>query len=312
MKAVAVTSFKAIPQLMDLPEPQVKQGQLLIRLAAAGLNPFDWKMVDGILKDHMPHVFPLIMGVDGAGVVEATGAGVTRFKKGDRVYGQMLHAPVGEGSYAEFVVVPEKAAIAVAPETLSLTDAAAAPTAGMTALQLLDKLGLSAGQTLLLIGATGGVGSFVIQLAKARGLRVVASVSSAEDAERMKALGAESTVNYKENEVYPGNVDALVDLVDQAADFAEKTALVKPGGAVLTTQFVADKTALQARQLRGGNFETKGTPASLDALRQSIDKGEIKIPVDRKVSLAQAPAAIAESRELKSKGKTIIVINDQL
>lgn len=312
MKAVAVTSFKAIPQLMDLPEPQVKQGQLLIRLAAAGLNPFDWKMVDGILKDHMPHVFPLIMGVDGAGVVEATGAGVTRFKKGDRVYGQMLHAPVGEGSYAEFVVVPEKAAIAVAPETLSLTDAAAAPTAGMTALQLLDKLGLSAGQTLLLIGATGGVGSFVIQLAKARGLRVVASVSSAEDAERMKALGAESTVNYKENEVYPGNVDALVDLVDQAADFAEKTALVKPGGAVLTTQFVADKAALQARQLRGGNFETKGTPASLDALRQSIDKGEIKIPVDRKVSLAQAPAAIAESRELKSKGKTIIVINDQL
>ncbi|WP_343703115.1 NADP-dependent oxidoreductase [Chitinophaga sp.] len=312
MKAVAVTSFKAIPQLMDLPEPQVKEGQILIRLAAAGLNPFDWKMVDGILKDHMPHVFPLIMGVDGAGVVEATGAGVTRFKKGNRVYGQMLHAPVGEGSYAEFVVVPEKAAIAAAPETLSLTDAAAAPTAGMTALQLLDKLGLSAGQTLLLIGATGGVGSFVIQLAKARGLRVVASVSSAADAERMKALGAESTVNYKENEAYPGNVDALVDLVDQAADFAEKTALVKPGGAVLTTQFVADKAALQARQLRGGNFETKGTPASLDALRQAIDKGEIKIPVDRRVSLAQAPAAIAESREMKSKGKTIIVINDQL
>ncbi|WP_119080789.1 NADP-dependent oxidoreductase [Chitinophaga alhagiae] len=312
MKAVAVTSFKAIPQLMDLPEPQVKEGQVLIQLAAAGLNPFDWKMIDGILEDHMPHVFPLIVGVDGAGIVAATGPGVTRFKKGDRVYGQMLHAPVGEGSYAEFVAVPEKAAIAIAPETLSLADAAAAPTAGMTALQLLDKLGLTAGQTLLLIGATGGVGAFVIQLAKARGLRVVASVSSSAGAERVKALGAESTVNYKENEAYPGHVDGLVDLVDQAAAFAEKITLVKPGGIVLTTQFVADKAALQAQQLRGGNFETKGTPASLDALRQAIDRGDIKIPVDRRVSLSQAPAAIAESRELKSKGKTIIVINDQL
>lgn len=312
MKAVAVSAFKAIPQLMELPTPVVKEGQVLIRLAAAGLNPFDWKMVDGILKDHMPHVFPLILGVDGAGVVEATGAGVTRFKKGDRVYGQMLHAPVGEGSYAEMVAVPEKAAIAKAPEKLSLTEAAAAPTAGMTALQLLEKAGLSAGQTLLLIGATGGVGSFVTQLARTKGIRVIASVSNGADAERMKKLGAESTVNYRENEPYPQQVDALIDLVDQAAAFGKMIKLVKPGGAALTTQFVADKAALEALQLHGGNFETKGTPASLDALREAINNGEMKIPVDRKVTLEQAPAAIAESRELKSKGKTIITINDQL
>ncbi|RPE08270.1 NADP-dependent oxidoreductase [Chitinophaga lutea] len=311
MKAVAVTTFKAIPQVMELPEPAVKEGHILIRLAAAGLNPFDWKMIDGILKDHMPHVFPLIIGVDGAGVVEATGPGVTRFKTGDRVYGQMLHAPVGEGSYAEFVVVPEKAAIAEAPTGIPLTDAAAAPTAGMTALQLLEKSGLSAGQTLLLVGATGGVGSFVTQLASARGIRVAATVGTAEETERMKKLGATSTVNYKENEPYPTS-DALIDLINKGEAFGKMLEYVKPGGAALTTQFVADKKALEAKQLHGGNFETQGTPASLDELRKAIDNEEINIPVDRKINLEQAPAAIAESRELKSKGKTIIVINDQL
>ncbi len=311
MKAVAVTTFKAIPQVMELPEPALKEGHVLIRLAAAGLNPFDWKMIDGILKDHMPHVFPLVIGVDGAGVIAATGPGVTRFQKGDRVYGQMLHAPVGEGSYAEWVAVPENAAIAAAPTGIPLTDAAAAPTAGMTALQLLEESGLAAGQTLLLVGATGGVGSFVIQLAKARNIRVTATVSNAEETERMKKLGAAGTVNYKENEAYPVS-DALIDLVNKGEAFGKMLAYVKPGGTALTTQFVADKKVLEAGGLHGGNFETKGTPASLDELRKAIDHGDIHIPVDRKISLEQAPAAIAESRELKSKGKTIIVINDQI
>ncbi|MGX5819135.1 NADP-dependent oxidoreductase [Chitinophaga lutea] len=312
MKAVAVSAFSESPKLIEAPEPVAKTGTVLIRLAAAGLNPFDWKLVDGILKDHMPHVFPLILGVDGAGIVEAVGEGVTRFKKGDRVYGQMLHSPVGEGSYAEFVAVPETAAIAIAPESLSLVDAAAAPTAGMTGLQLLDKAGLESGQTLLIVGATGGVGSFTTQLAKARGLKVYASVSSTNDAERMKQLGAYATINYREREPYPDQVDGLIDLVSKGDVFEKLTAHVRKGGVILTTQFVADKDALEKRGLRGGNFETKGTPASLDSLRKAIDQGEVKVPVDRKMPLEMAPLAISESRGMISKGKTIIVINDSI
>lgn len=316
MKAVAVNDFKTIPQIMELPEPIVKEGTIKIKLAAAGLNPFDWKMIDGIMEEHMPHVFPLIVGVDGAGIVTETGAGVTRFKTGDKVYGQMLHSPVGEGSYAEYVVVPETAAIAMAPESIPLTDAAAAPTAGMTGIQLLDKAKLQSGQSLLLIGATGGVGSFIIQLANAKGIRVIATVSSAAQAERLTTLGAAVTINYKESSLeeavrtlYPDGIDALIDLVGNEEDFHKMITLVKQEGIALTTQFVADKERLKAQHLHGGNFETKGTPAALDALRQVIDAGEVNIPVDRKVSLEQAAAAIAESRQRKSKGKTIILIS---
>lgn len=315
MKAVAVNSFNTLPQIMDLPEPAVKEGSIKIKLAAAGLNPFDWKMTDGIMQDDMPHVFPLIMGVDGAGIVTEIGAGVTRFKVGDKVYGQMLHAPVGEGSYAEFVVVPETAALAIAPESISLAEAAAAPTAGMTGLQLLAKAGLQSGQSVLLIGAAGGVGSFTTQLANAKGIRVIATVSSAAAAERMTTLGAAATVDYKQapieeqvRKLYPDGVDVLIDLINNAENFHKMTTLVKPEGLVLTTQFVANKETLKAQHLHGGNFETKGSTESLDELRKVIDAGDVNIPVERKITLEQAPAAIAESREKKSKGKTIILI----
>ena len=191
MKAVAVPQFKAIPQVMELPKPQVKPGTILVRVAAAGINPFDWKLVDGILDGKMPHNFPMVLGVDGAGTVEAVGEGVTHFKQGDKIYGQFIHSPIGEGSYAEYVVVPEKAAISHAPASISLIEAAAMPTAGMTALQLLERLGLKHEQTLLLIGATGGVGSFIVQLANMQGIYVIATVSDEEGAERMKKLGGE-------------------------------------------------------------------------------------------------------------------------
>ena len=319
MKAVAVSAFKAVPQIMELPEPDVKPGTIKIRLAAAGLNPYDWKLVDGIMDGHMPHTFPMILGTDGAGVVTATGEGVTRFRKGDRVYGQVLHAPIGEGSYAVYVVVPENARITHAPEKISLSEAAAVPTAGMTGAQLLEKSGLRAGQTLLLIGATGGVGSFTVQLAKAKGIQVIGTAGSAEEAERLRSLGATTIINYKETPVretvrqqYPAGVDGLIDLINNAAGFTTMMTLVKKGGAALTTLFVADQHAIEAQGLHGGNFETKGSPASLDVLKQAIDAGQLKVPVDQKISLEEAPAAIADSRERKSRGKTIILINDQL
>ncbi|MGE7776064.1 NADP-dependent oxidoreductase [Chitinophaga sp. NPDC101104] len=315
MKAVAVNQFKSIPQVMDLPEPPVKAGTIRIRLAAAGLNPFDWKLVDGILENQMPHVFPMILGTDGAGVVESVGAGVDRFKVGDRVYGQMIHPPVGEGSYAEMVTVPDSVAIAAAPHSIALSDAAALPTAGMTALQLLDRSGLTEGQKLLLIGATGGVGSFLTQVAKARGIYVIATASSEESAARTQQLGAAETINYKTapvEEQFPGGADALIDLVSDKVNFEKMLPLVKKGGHVNTTQFVADKDRIHELGLRGGNFETKGTPASLDALRELIDNGRLTVPVDRRIPLDQAPQAIADSRAAKSKGKTILLIDTSL
>lgn len=319
MKAVSVPAFNAIPAVSELPEPAVRAGAVKIKLAAAGLNPFDWKLVDGILKDHMPHVFPMVLGVDGSGVVVETGEGVTRFKQGDRVYGQTLHEPVGEGSYAEFVIVPEDAAMAIAPSNIPLIEAAALPTSGMTAHQLLEKAGLHRGQTLLIVGATGGVGSFTVQLAAAKGLHVIGTASSEELAAQVKGYGASEVVLYKDTPVidqmkslYPAGVDGLIDLVSNKEMFAKLTELVKENGVILTTMFTAEPKKLEERGLRGGNFETQGTPASLDALRELAEDFTLTVPVDKKITLEEAPAAIADSREKKSKGKTIIVIDGSL
>ncbi|TWF42565.1 NADPH:quinone reductase-like Zn-dependent oxidoreductase [Chitinophaga polysaccharea] len=315
MKAVAVSKFKDIPTVMDLPKPAVRPGTVLIKVAAAGINPFDWKMVDGIMDGAMPHQFPLIMGVDGAGTVDEVGEGVTRFKKGDKVYGQFIHAPIGEGSYAEYAIVPEKSGLTLAPSSLSAAEAAAVPTSGMTAQQMLDHLNLQEGDTLLVVGATGGVGSFTVQLAKLQGIHVIATVGDDAAAERMKKLGATVTINYKAAPLaqqvkakYPGGVDGLIDVASDGAGFTANLDLVRPGGGALTTVFVADEAALKARSIHGGNFETKGSAASLDTLSLIIDRGELQVPVENKIRLEDVPEAIALSRQAKGKGKTVIII----
>ena len=304
MKAVAVSQFKAAPAVMELPEPTLRPGTLIIRVAAGGMNPFDWKLTDGILDGKMPHQFPLIMGTDAAGTVEEVGAGVTRFKAGDHVYGQVIHAPIGEGAFAEYVIVPDTVIISRAPVKISLVEAAAIPTAGMTAQQLLEKSGLKHEQTLLLVGATGGVGSFVLQLANMQGIYVIATVSDDEGAARVKQLGARETINYKKLSVsqqvkdkYPDGVDGLIDLASDAAAFKAMSALVRKGGLSLTTNFVADNNGI--------NFETKSSVASLDSLTDAVDNGMLKVPLLEVISLEDVPLR----RQAKSKGKTVIKIN---
>ncbi|WP_298735304.1 NADP-dependent oxidoreductase [uncultured Chitinophaga sp.] len=317
MKAVAISAFRATPEVMDLPKPGLRPGTLLVRVSAAGMNPFDWKMIDGILDGHMPHQFPMIIGVDGAGVVEAVGEGVTRFKTGDRIYGQFIHSPIGEGAYAEYAIVPEKAAITHAPSSISLATAAAVPTSGMTALQLLEHAGLQKGQTLLIIGATGGVGSFAVQMAAAAGLKVIATAGSTTAAEHIRGLGATAVIDYKKAPVpaqiqsaYSNGIDGLIDLMSDQEGFNANSALVKEGGVAFTTAFVADDDVLKARRLKGGNFETKSTPASLDDLTALIEAGKLKVPVETTISLEDVAAALAKSRTGRARGKTVIKIAD--
>lgn len=316
MKAIAVSKFKDAPEVMELPTPTLRPGTLLIRVAAAGINPYDWKLVDGIMDGHMKHQFPLIMGNDAAGTVEAVGEGVTRFKAGDNVYGQFLHSPIGEGAYAEYAIVPEKALISGTPKKASILEAAAIPTAGMTAQQLIEKSGLKHEQILLLIGATGGVGSFVIQLAAMQGIYVIGTVGDEKDVERVTKLGAKETINYKKLSVeqqiktkYPDGVDGLIDVASNPDAFKTMSGLVKKGGVALTTTFVADDNDLKEKGLTGGNFEMKGTVASLDALTDAVDSGLLHVPVEKVISLEEVPEAIALSRQAKGKGKTVIKIN---
>lgn len=315
MKAITIPQFKATPELTAQPKPVVKAGSMVVKIIAAGINPFDTKMIDGILDGQMPHHFPMIPGVDAVGVVEETGEGVTHFKTGDHIYGQFLHAPVGEGTFAEYVVVPEKAALSFAPKKIPLKQAAAIPTAGMTALQMIEKSGLKHEQILLVVGATGGVGLFLIQLAAMQGIYIIATASDENGASKVKELGAKETINYKKVSVadeirnnYPDGVDGLIDMVSSPAVFKEMTSLVKKGGIVFTTAFVADEEDLKKKELQGGNFELKGNRTLLDTLSDAADNGALKIPVEKEITLEEVPAALAEIKKLNSKGKTIIVL----
>jgi NADPH:quinone reductase-like Zn-dependent oxidoreductase len=189
MRAVAVSGFGATPELVELPKPVPGPGELLVRIHAAAYNPFDLKVADGALKDSVQHKFPLILGLDGAGVIEAVGPGVHTLKPGDKVYGQFLNPAKGRGSYAEYAIATTASAIAKMPQGMIFTQAAAVPTASMTAFNMVETARIDAGQRVLVNGATGGVGQSVVQFAANRGAHVIATAQP-DAAPIMKDLGA--------------------------------------------------------------------------------------------------------------------------
>src|SRR5215204_6172096 len=194
MRAIAEVEFGGPVALMVLPTPEVRADEVLIHVRAAGVNPFDWKVADGVLKDEKQHRFPLILGFDAAGVVEQVGAGVTRFSEGEEVYGYFSKPVIGEGTYAEYVVVPA-AIVAKKPKAVGFAEAAALPMPGLTAMDLVDAVDLRKRETVLIVGATGGVGTYVVQLAARHGARVIATARQVNEA-FVRELGATETIDH--------------------------------------------------------------------------------------------------------------------
>ena len=302
MRAVTVTGFRAVPEVTERPVPEPGRGEVLVRLSAAGLNPFDWKVIDGVIKDVS---FPLIVGTDGAGTVERVGAEVTGFQPGDPVFGQFSKARQGRGSYAELAVASHDA-IAAAPRTMALSEAAAVPTAGMTALNLVDRVGDVS--RLLVVGATGGVGTFVTQLASARGITVVATASE-EKADLMRALGASEIVDHRSGPVaeqIDPQVEAVIDLVSGTESLRELLPAVRPGGIVLSPVFAVPEDGLPG--VEAANFSSAASADLLERLAREIDAGHLRVVIGDTVTLSQAPEALARSRAGQARGKTVIVI----
>jgi len=313
MRAIAVDELKGEPRLHEVAQPVAKPDQLLVKIAATALNPFDWKVADGIMGQ-TPTVFPLILGQDAAGTVTTTGSSVTRFKTGDRIFGQFFHTPLGEGTFAEYAVVPQTAPIALLPPEIDFTIGAALPTAGMTALAMVESLELREQASVLIVGATGGVGSFATQIAASRGMQVLATAGNPGDAERLRRLGAREIYASRNQALladvqqnHSQGIDGVIDLVSDTAMLTALAALVRRGGCVLTTVFSADEKALHSRGLRGGNFEVKATATLLQRLADLVRSDKLSVPIESTITLAEAPAAIARSRAGHSKGKTVIL-----
>ncbi|WP_405160145.1 NADP-dependent oxidoreductase [Nocardia sp. NBC_01499] len=311
MRAIVVRKFGASPELTDMPVPEPGPGAVRVQLEAAGVNPFDAKMADGILDGKLPHDFPMILGVDGAGTVATVGPGVSQFAVGDRVVGKFLNPPAGHGSFAEYAVIPEAGILVRVPEGVPTVAAAALPTAGVTAQDMVDGTKIEPGQTVLIVGATGGVGSFLVQLANMAGADVIATARG-EVADQMTRLGAAETVDYTAGPVreqvgaaHPDGIDVLYDLVSPPEVLAELTTLVRDGGTVYSTIWSADEDALRARGIRGGNIESTGGAPELARLLDRVAEGDVVVPIDATIPLADGTTAIGAAG---ARGKTVLTI----
>lgn len=241
MKAVRIHSYGGPQELKieDLPKPRIKASQVLVQIHDASVNPVDWKIREGAMPNLKTFPFPITMGQDFAGLVFDVGAQVTKFKKGDRVFG------FAHGSYAEYAAVAEDK-IARIPNSMDFQTAASLPTAGLTALQLLEEAKVREGQLILIHGAGGGVGSFAVQLAKIRGARVAVTASGA-DYEYLDSLGIEFFIDYKLQrfEEFMTNVDVVIDLVGNDIPIRSLPILRKNGIFVSTVGGISDSLARQ-------------------------------------------------------------------
>ncbi|GAB3233523.1 NADP-dependent oxidoreductase [Glycomyces halotolerans] len=314
MRAVIATDFNTEPELAELPVPEPGPGEVLVRLASAGVNPFDWKVVDGIMRGAVEHSFPLVLGSDGAGIVELTGRDVTGYSPGDRVFGQFMDVERGRGSFAEYALAPADGKLALLPEELPYDLAAALPTACCAAHDFVEGTGTGQGDKLLVNGASGGVGQAAVQLAAAKGVHVIATTAP-DTVGYLRELGAAETVDFaaaptveQVKSAHPEGVDAVLDLVSGPSEIGEVAGLLKGGGTIVSSNTAVDPEAMQARGLHGRNIFGQATPEALASVAESVRTGRLKVRIDHRAALSEAWEALTRLREGKARGKTVLAI----
>ncbi len=313
MRALHVPAAGQRPQLSDLPVPEPGEGQVLIRVKAAGLNAIDNGIAAGMMGEMMEHAYPLVLGRDAAGVVAATGPGVTGIAVGEEVFGHVLLAPpIQAGTLAEYALLPA-AGTAPKPAGLDWVAAAALPLAGAAASAAVDAVGPKPGDVVLLVGAAGGVGSYAVQLLAAKGATVLATGTPA-DTERLTGLGAATVLDYTTAPVadqvraaYPGGIDALIDLVSYAPDDLPLTALRK-GGKVASSLGAASDEALAADGLTGSNIMAMPTREVIAALAGQVADGTLKVDVETILPLANAADGLATLASGEARGKIVVQV----
>lgn len=301
MKAIKIHEFDG-PEVLkyeDAPKPQPGPGEIRIRVIAAGVNPMDWKVRQGAIK--LP--LPLTMGLDVAGIVDALGPGVDAFKPGDHVFAKVS---LGQGGYAEYTATNASQA-ARKPKSIGFVEAAAVPTAGLAAWQaLFDTAGLERGQTVLVHGAAGGVGSFAVQFAKWKGARVFGTASSG-NAEFLKSIGADVVIDYKAQrfEDVVHYVDVVLDTIGEDT-FERSWGVLKPGGFLVTTVSNVPEGAAKAHGVRAKGMVTRADGSELAQIAAIIDERRIKPIVTTVLPLVEARRAQEMSESRHTRGKIVL------
>jgi NADPH:quinone reductase-like Zn-dependent oxidoreductase len=310
MNAIRIHNYGGpeVLQYEDAPCPRVKNGQVLIRVHAAGVNPLDWKVRSGSLNGFIQHKLPLIPGWDASGVVENVGHGVSRFKKGDEVFA--MADPTRDGAYADYVAV-RGTALAIKPKSLHHVRAAATPVSALAAWQSLFDLGqLQFGQRILIHGGSGGVGHFAVQLAKWKGAYVLATASS-NNQQLLRELGADEAIDYttQKFEDVAHNIDIVLDTI--GGETQERSWLVlNKGGALISLVQLPSEEKANRFGVRGITSSVQPDGAQLRAIAKLIDSAKLRPAIDRILPLSEARRAHELSQNGHARGKIILRVKD--
>lgn len=310
MKAIVIHEYGG-PKVLkyeDVPRPEPKDNELLIRVIAAGVNPVDGMIRSGMFANEN-RAFPIVLGGDIAGVVEKVGSKITKFKAGDPVFAYV--SLDNSGGYAQYALVTEREA-APKPKSLTYVEAAAVPIVALTAWQaLVDTAKLASGQTVLIHGGSGGVGTFAIQIAKARGAKVIATASTANQ-ELLKQLGADVAIDYTKQrfEDVAKDVDVVLDSVGKDT-LARSYGVMKKGGIIVSLVARPNQSELEKHGIRGAALSVDPNSEELTEIGKLIDEKKITVVVSQTFPLSEAMKAQEQVATGHTRGKVVLKIADE-
>jgi NADPH:quinone reductase-like Zn-dependent oxidoreductase len=306
MKAIRIHAYGGPEQMVleDAPVPVCGANDVLVRVAAAGVNPVDWKIRSGAMAHGLPKTFPITLGSDAAGTLESVGPTVTGFEPGDEVF---FYAEFARGgTYAEFVAV-DAAQVALKPRTVPFATAAALPTPGQAAwTALLDTAHIERGMRVLIHGGAGALGSAAVQLAKQQGLHVIATASG-DGVELVRSLGADEVIDYRTQrlEDLVRGVDVVLDTIGGPTQEASWSTL-KRGGILVATAMPPQPERAAAAGVRAAFVFTPPRGAVLAQLAERVDAGRLRVLVGQEFALADAAQAHRLGESGQARGKMIL------
>ncbi len=286
-------------------------GKVLVRIKAAGVNPADWKIREGYMQQMMPLQFPSTLGMDFSGVIERIGEGVSGLKHGDEVYGQAAEILGGSGAFAEMALANADT-IAYKPKTLSHEEAAGLPSVGVSAWQaLVETIGLSKGQKILIHGGAGGIGSIAIQLAKHLGAYVATTVSTNDKEFVKEELGADEVIDYKTQnfeDVLSHDYDAVFDTVG-GETYTRSFKVLKRGGMIVSMLEQPNQELMDRFGVKAISQFTQVNRERLTKLAQWVDQNNIRVNIDRSFTLDETGKALDFQRDIHPRGKVVLEVS---
>lgn len=310
MKAAQINSYggqDVMQTVDDAPQPKADVGQVLVEVYAAAVNPFDWKVREGYMKEFIPLKFPAILGGDVAGTVAEIGEEVSDFTIGQAVYG-MANSAGGQGSFAEFTPVNAQQLVAK-PQSIDYVTAAALPLVAISAYQaLVDHMSLQSGQKILIHGGAGGIGSLAIQLAKHINA-YVATTASAKETDFVKSLGADEVIDYETQDFSKllKDYDAVFDTVGGEIN-AKSYTILKSGGILVSMVQPVDEALVKRHGIHYIQQSSKPTAERLTKIAELVDSGKLKVNIDKLFRLDQAAEALEYLKIGHPRGKVVIQV----